>query len=126
MPGGSSGAGRQLRVNPVMWDANVCHTYWSVYAGQGNVAQNFWEGETPPAPAPPPGLNFCPIPPWCPCEDRQRRQKIAPLELVEHAVDREHQHRLDDPENGEQHTDEGAGECAVQPGTPEFEKQRHQ
>jgi len=29
-----------LRTNPVVWDSNVCHTYWYVYFGQGNVAQN--------------------------------------------------------------------------------------
>jgi hypothetical protein len=52
-----------LRVNPVIWDANVCHTYWYVYSGQGNVAQSIFEEDAPP---PPPGLNFCPIPPWCP------------------------------------------------------------
>ena len=34
-----------LRVNPVIWDNNVCHTYWYVYHGQGNVAQNIFEGE---------------------------------------------------------------------------------
>jgi hypothetical protein len=57
-----------LRVNPVRWDPNVCHTYWYVYFGQGNVAQNIFEGDQPPPPPPPPppGLNFCPIPPWCP------------------------------------------------------------
>jgi hypothetical protein len=57
-----------LRINPVIWDNNVCHTYWYVYFGQGNVAQNIFEGETPPPPPPPPppGLTFCPIPPWCP------------------------------------------------------------
>jgi hypothetical protein len=56
-----------LRVNPVVWDSNVCHTYWYVRPGQGNVAQNIFEGETPrPPPPPPPALNFCPIPPWCP------------------------------------------------------------
>jgi hypothetical protein len=57
-----------LRVNPVVWDANVCHTYWYVRSGQGNVAQNIFEGPEPPPPPPPPppGLNFCPIPPWCP------------------------------------------------------------
>ncbi|OBA81880.1 hypothetical protein A9W99_13055 [Mycobacterium sp. 1164966.3] len=62
-----------LRVNPVIWDNNVCHTYWYVYFGQGNVAQNIFEGEVPPPPPPPPppGLinkdncrfilgNFCP------------------------------------------------------------------
>jgi len=34
----------------------------------GSVAQNIFEGEAPPPPPPPPppGLNFCPIPPWCP------------------------------------------------------------
>jgi hypothetical protein len=56
-----------LRVNPVIWDWNICHTYYFVYSGQGNVAQNIWDGENPPAPPPwPRGLNFCPIPPWCP------------------------------------------------------------
>ena len=55
-----------LRVDPVRWDANVCHTYWYV-GGGGNVARTIWEGdEPPPPPPPPPGLNFCPIPPWCP------------------------------------------------------------
>jgi hypothetical protein len=55
-----------LRVDPVRWDANVCHTYWYV-GGGGNVARTIWEGDEPPPPAPPPpGLNFCPIPPWCP------------------------------------------------------------
>jgi hypothetical protein len=43
-----------LRVNPVIWDAGICHTYWYVYHGQGNVAQNIFEGELPPPPPPPP------------------------------------------------------------------------
>jgi hypothetical protein len=43
-----------LRVNPVIWDNNVCHTYWYVYFGQGNVAQNIFEGDDPPPPPPPP------------------------------------------------------------------------
>ena len=56
-----------LRVNPVIWDTHVCHTYWYVRGDQGNVARGIFEGDVPPAPPPPPpGLNFCPIPPWCP------------------------------------------------------------
>ncbi|BBX90980.1 hypothetical protein H5U98_06990 [Mycolicibacterium boenickei] len=54
-----------LRVNPVIWDANICHTYWYVTPGQGNVAQNIWDGEIPPPPPPPPpGISF-PCLPWC-------------------------------------------------------------
>ncbi len=47
-----------LRIDPVRWDANVCHTYWYVYPGQGNVANMIFEGDTPPPPPPPapPGL----------------------------------------------------------------------
>jgi hypothetical protein len=40
--------------NPVVWDESICHTYWYVYFGQGNVAQNIFEGDTPPPPPPPP------------------------------------------------------------------------
>jgi hypothetical protein len=55
-----------LRVNPVIWDNNVCHTYWYVYHGQGNVAQNIFEGEAPPPPPPPPPNLTPPLPPgWC-------------------------------------------------------------
>jgi hypothetical protein len=45
--------------NPVIWDNNICHTYYYyVYFGQGNVAQNIWDGDDapPPPPPPPPGL----------------------------------------------------------------------
>ena len=56
-----------IRVNPVIWDNNVCHEYWYVYHGQGNVAQNIWDGPNPPGP--PPGQGFVPPPPippgWC-------------------------------------------------------------
>jgi hypothetical protein len=57
-----------IRVYPVVWDESICHTYWYVYSGQGNVAQDIFEGDAPPPPPPPPppGLNFCPIPAWCP------------------------------------------------------------
>ncbi len=55
-----------LRVNPVVWDNNVCHTYWYVHHGQGNVAQNIFEGEAPPPPPPPPPGFTPPLPPgWC-------------------------------------------------------------
>jgi hypothetical protein len=56
-----------IRVNPVIWDNNVCHTYYYVYHGQGNVAQNIWEGRNPPGPPPPAGPFFTPpLPPgWC-------------------------------------------------------------
>jgi hypothetical protein len=52
-----------LRVNPVIWDNNVCHKYWYVYHGQGNVAQNIFEGEFPPPPPPPPPNLTPPLPP---------------------------------------------------------------
>ena len=48
-----------LRVNPVVWDNNVCHTYYVVAFGKGNVAQNIWDGPNPQAEIPPP-----PPPPW--------------------------------------------------------------
>jgi hypothetical protein len=55
-----------LRVNPVIWDNNVCHTYWYVRHGQGNVAQNIFEGPVPPPPPPPPPNLTPPLPPgWC-------------------------------------------------------------
>jgi hypothetical protein len=54
------------RVNPVVWNENACHTYWYVYHGQGNVAQNIFEGPVPPAPPPPPPNLTPPLPPgWC-------------------------------------------------------------
>jgi hypothetical protein len=53
--------------DPLNWDWNVCHTYYFVWPGMGNVSQLIWDGDNPPPkPPPPPGLNFCPIPPWCP------------------------------------------------------------
>jgi hypothetical protein len=41
-----------LRVDPVRWDENVCHTYWRT-GGGGNVARTIWEGDEPPPPPPP-------------------------------------------------------------------------
>jgi hypothetical protein len=55
------------KYNPVRWDEGICHEYWLVYHGQGNVAQNVWDGPNPPGP--PPGMGFAPPPPlppgWC-------------------------------------------------------------
>jgi hypothetical protein len=42
-----------------LWDWNVCHTFWFVGYGQGNVpasygaAPTIWEGDNPPGPPPP-------------------------------------------------------------------------
>jgi len=66
-PGDPPVATGNIRVNPVIWDNNICHEYWYVYHGQGNVAQNIWDGPNPPGP--PPGQGFVPPPPippgWC-------------------------------------------------------------
>ncbi len=61
--------------NPVVWDENVCHTYWYMYFGQGNVAQNIFEGETPPPP-PPPG------PPPLIGDYQDCLQKLGPLSAL--------------------------------------------
>jgi hypothetical protein len=43
-----------------IWDWSVCHTWWFVGYGQGNVpasygaASSIWEGDNPPAPPPRP------------------------------------------------------------------------
>ena len=39
------------------WDMSVCHTYYYLYPGMGNVSNMIWDGEDPPAkPVPQPGL----------------------------------------------------------------------
>ena len=44
----------------VQWDMNVCHTWYRVALGAGNVPEgphnqsDVWEGPNPPPPAPPP------------------------------------------------------------------------
>jgi hypothetical protein len=53
----------------VIWDGSVCHTYWYVNMGQGNVAHEIWDGDDPPAPPPPP-----PPPPFV--IDRSNCQQI--------------------------------------------------
>jgi hypothetical protein len=55
----------------VQWDMNVCHTWYRVAAGAGNVpegpnnASDVWEGDNPPPPAapPPPAPPGLPAPP---------------------------------------------------------------
>jgi hypothetical protein len=54
------GPGQPFLTNPPNWDWNVCHSYYVVQAGKGNVAPGIWEGDNPPLP--PPG----PPPPWAP------------------------------------------------------------
>ena len=50
VPRGPSGSDREPHHEPSRKDNGVCHTYWYVYFGQGNVAQNIFEGDTPPPP----------------------------------------------------------------------------
>jgi hypothetical protein len=52
--------------NPINWDMKVCHTYYNVPWGQGNIGQNIWEGANPlpPETLPPPH----PLPPDTPPE----------------------------------------------------------
>ena len=52
----------------IQWDMNVCHTWYRVAEGSGNVPEgphnqsDVWEGPNPPPPAPPPA----PAPPGLP------------------------------------------------------------
>ena len=32
----------------VNWDMSVCHKWWAVNVGMGNVSRNIWEGDNPP------------------------------------------------------------------------------
>lgn len=63
-PGDPPVATGNIRINPVVWDESICHEYWYVYFGQGNVAQNIWDGPNPPGP--PPTIPFKPLPPLPP------------------------------------------------------------
>jgi hypothetical protein len=50
--------------NPIKWDMNVCHTYYYVPWGQGNVGGDIWEGTNPPGPQTlPPRAPYVPPPP---------------------------------------------------------------
>jgi hypothetical protein len=43
--------------DPIHWDWNVCHTYYFVYEGMGNVSNVTWDGANPP-PKPPPSMGL--------------------------------------------------------------------
>jgi hypothetical protein len=49
VPGAGHAPDRNHATNPVRWDSNVCHTYYCVNFGTGNVASNIWDGPNPPA-----------------------------------------------------------------------------
>jgi hypothetical protein len=34
--------------DPLNWDWNICHTYYFVWGGMGNVSNGIWDGENPP------------------------------------------------------------------------------
>ena len=46
--------------DPVVWDMSVCHTWYAVHYGQGNVPyadgrpSYIWDGDNPPGPPPQP------------------------------------------------------------------------
>lgn len=45
--------------DPLNWDWNVCHTYYFLWEGMGNVSNMIWDGDNPPPkPGPPLGL-YC-------------------------------------------------------------------
>ena len=45
--------------DPLNWDWNVCHTYYFLWSGMGNVSSMIWDGDNPPPrPGPPMGV-YC-------------------------------------------------------------------
>lgn len=54
-------------IKDMQWDWSVCHDWHLVdndYKDEYGVTH--FHAEEGPEPPPPPALNFCPIPPWCP------------------------------------------------------------
>jgi hypothetical protein len=50
---------RQSHPDPLNWDWDVCHTYYFLWSGMGNVSNMIWDGDNPPPkPGPPMGL-YC-------------------------------------------------------------------
>ncbi|AGZ53881.1 hypothetical protein PJK45_04465 [Mycobacterium kansasii] len=46
------------------WDMSVCHTYYYLWPGMGNVSNMIWDGDDPPPK--PPGSGYQPPPPLPP------------------------------------------------------------
>lgn len=42
------------------WDMTVCHTYYYLWPGMGNVSNMIWDGDNPPPKPPPPVALICP------------------------------------------------------------------
>ena len=54
--------GQPLPMPDVVWDMNVCHTwYWVPVGGMGNVGKFVWEGDHPARPLGPPPCYGAPI-----------------------------------------------------------------
>jgi len=74
-PGQSMSANHGGPGSDVVWDMNVCHTwYWLHSYGQGNVANNYggppgvpdvWDGDNPPGASPPQCGPGAPVPVPC-------------------------------------------------------------
>ena len=45
--------------DPLNWDWNVCHTYYFLWEGMGNVSNMIWDGDNPPPKPPPPVGLYC-------------------------------------------------------------------
>jgi hypothetical protein len=45
--------------DPLNWDWNVCHTYYFLWSGMGNVSNMIWDGDNPPPRPPPPVGLYC-------------------------------------------------------------------
>jgi hypothetical protein len=41
------------------WNASVCHTYYYLWPGMGNVSHMIWDGDNPPPKPPPPVGLYC-------------------------------------------------------------------